>query len=162
MDITIKKMETADEIRGKAFVHWKSWHEAYPGLVDQGYLDAMTLEKIEKNSFRWPYNMLVAKDGDRVIGFTCYGECRDEDMPDAGEVIAIYTLSEYYGTGVGQKLMAAALDKLDNPRIVLWVLKGNGRAIRFYEKCGFRMDGSEKELTLGTPVTAVRMILVRE
>ncbi len=42
MDIEIKKMETDEEKRGKAFVHWKSWHEAYPGLVDQGYLEDKT------------------------------------------------------------------------------------------------------------------------
>ncbi len=34
MRFEIKRMETEEEIRGKAFVHWKSWHEAYPGLVD--------------------------------------------------------------------------------------------------------------------------------
>lgn len=33
MQITIKKMETDDEIRGKAYVHWKSWQEAYPGML---------------------------------------------------------------------------------------------------------------------------------
>jgi ribosomal protein S18 acetylase RimI-like enzyme len=32
------------------------------------------------------------------------------------------------------------------PGVRLWVLKENGRAIRFYEKCGFRPDGEEKEL----------------
>lgn len=162
MEITIKKMESDDEIRGKAYVHWKSWHEAYPGLVDQGYLDAMTLDKCEANAFRWPDNMMVAKDGDRVIGFVCYGNCRDEDLTDAGEVIAVYTLSEYYGKGVGQRLMRAALDQLNQPQVVLWVLKGNGRAVRFYEKCGFRTDGTEKELILKTPVTALRMMLKRQ
>ena len=29
------------------------------------------------------------------------------------------------------------------PKICLWVLKDNGRAIRFYEKSGFRPDGEE-------------------
>ena len=53
MNIELKKMETDDEIKGKAYVHWKSWHEAYPGLVDQGYLDAMTLEKCEKMAYSY-------------------------------------------------------------------------------------------------------------
>ena len=39
MSIIIKRMETDEEIRGKAFVHWKSWHETYPGFVSQEYLD---------------------------------------------------------------------------------------------------------------------------
>ena len=41
MEIIIKPMETEDEIRGKAFVHWKSWQESYRGIVDDGYLDRM-------------------------------------------------------------------------------------------------------------------------
>lgn len=41
----IKKMETEDETNGKGYVHWKSWHETYPGLVDSRYMDSITLEK---------------------------------------------------------------------------------------------------------------------
>ena len=67
MNIELKKMETDDEIRGKAYVHWKSWHEAYPGLVDQGYLDAMTLEKCEKMAYSWPDNLIVAKDNGQLM-----------------------------------------------------------------------------------------------
>ena len=54
MDIEIKKMETEEETRGKAYVHWRAWHEAYPGLVSQEYLDRLTLKKCEKISFDWP------------------------------------------------------------------------------------------------------------
>ena len=53
MSIVIKKMETEEEIRGKAFVHWRGWHDAYPGLVSQAHLDRLTLEECEKNAFRW-------------------------------------------------------------------------------------------------------------
>ncbi len=38
------------------------------------------------------------------------------------------------------------------------VLKENKRAIRFYEKCGFRFDGREEEITLEIPIVEVRMI----
>jgi hypothetical protein len=40
-------METEDEIKGKAYVHWRAWHEAYPDLVSQEYLNQLTLEKCE-------------------------------------------------------------------------------------------------------------------
>ena len=52
MNIVIKKMESDDEIKGKAYVHWKSWQEAYSGIVDQRYLDSLTLEKCEKTAYR--------------------------------------------------------------------------------------------------------------
>ena len=60
MSITIKKMETDAEIRGKALVHWRAWNEAYAGLVSQDYLDKLTLERCEKMAFSWPDNPVVA------------------------------------------------------------------------------------------------------
>lgn len=141
MQITIKRMETEDEIKGKAFVHWRSWHEAYPGLVDQGYLDALTLDKCEKMAHNWQDNLIAAKHDGRVIGFVGYGD-RGAESSDTGEIFALYMLSEYYGTGVARQLMNAGLERLKNyPQICLWVLKENKRAIRFYQKCGFLPDG---------------------
>jgi len=160
MDIIIKSMETEDEIRGKAFVHWKSWQESYRGMVDEGYLDRMTLADAEEKAFRWRDNILVARDGERVVGFVGYGMSREDD--GAGEVFAIYVLEEYQKRGVGYALMRKALALLDGCRVVyLWVLKENDKAIRFYERAGFRADGTEKEIMLGTPVKGVRMALTR-
>ena len=68
-------------------------------------------------------------------------------------------LSEYYGKGVAQQLMKAALERLKNyPKIVLWVLKENGRAIRFYRKCGFVPDGKEL-LSPNIGAAEIRMVL---
>ena len=140
----IRPAETDEEKRGKAYVHWKAWHEAYPGLIRQDYLDRITLEQCEKIAFTWTDNLLVAKDHGRVIGFVGYGT-RDERHPEIGEVFALYVLSDYYGTGAARQLMAAALEQLSGrDRICLWTLKENRRAIRFYEKCGFFPDGESK------------------
>lgn len=157
--IIIKPMETDDEIRGKAFVHWRSWHEAYRGIVDSEYLDKLTLEKCEEIAFRWRDSILVATDSGNVVGFAGYGKCNDADLPDAGELFALYVLPEYYGTGLGRRLTDVALSNLNQAKIALWVLKENPRAIRFYEKYGFRADGSEKTVKLGSPVSVIRMIL---
>ncbi len=155
MNIIIKAMETEAEIRGKAYVHWKSWQEAYPGLVSPAYLEKLSLEKCEEIAFRRPENTLVAKDGERVLGFVCYG---GGDDPDTGEIFALYVLAAYYGTGLGRRLMDAGLERLrDCPEVRLWVLQGNARAIRFYEKCGFRSDGAEKKL----PALSAREIRMR-
>lgn len=159
--ITIKKMETDDEIRGKGYVHYKAWQQAYTGLVDQSCLDKMSVEKCVEIAYKWPDNLLVAKDGERVVGFVGYGDCRNDDMKDAGEVFAIYVLAEYYGKGVGRALMDAALDLLPQDRVAVWVLQGNKRAIRFYEKCGFRSDGKSDTKILGSPITEIRMVLKR-
>ena len=158
MEFEIKKMETDGEIAGKAYVHWKSWQEAYKGLVDASYLEALTLEKCTAAAFKYPENTLVAKVGEKVAGFCAYGEGRVEDLPGAWEIYALYVLPEYYGTGIGMALMNAGLEKLEGKRAFVRVLKKNARAIRFYEKCGFMRDGFEQELVIGTPVTVIRMV----
>ena len=141
MCIIIKRMETDEEIRGKAYIHWKSWHETYSGFVSQEYLDKLTYKKCESMAFSWRDNLIVAMDGNTVIGFVCYGN-HGEESTDAGEIFALYVLSEYYGTGVGLRLMQAGLKELSTyPEVYLWVLKDNKRAIRFYEKCGFVLTG---------------------
>ena len=141
--ITIKQMETDAEIRGKAYVHWSCWHEAYADVVSAAYLEKLTLEKCEQMAFQWRDNILVAKDGERVVGFAGYGEA----APDTGELFALYVLKEYRGSGVAQSLMSAAAERLSAyPKIGLWVLKENPRAIRFYEKHGFRADGAQMRL----------------
>ena len=160
MGIILKKMETDEEIKGKAYVHWKSWHEAYVGIVSQEYLDKLTLEKCEKMAVSWPDNTIVAKENGNVIGFVCYGD-RGEEAPDNGEIFALYVLADYYGKGVGRKLMDAGLEHIKRfPQVRLWVLKENRRAIRFYEKCGFLPDGSEMT-SPNISATEIRMTLKR-
>lgn len=162
MAVTTKPMETPAEMEGRGYVHWKAWQETYTGLIDQSYLDSLSLEKQIGIARQHPENTLVAKDGDRVVGFVVYGPYRWEDLPSTGEVMAIYILKEYYGQKVGYALMHTALKALSGYGCVaLWVLKGNERAIRFYEKCGFRFDGAEKTGTMGRPVTELRMIWER-
>lgn len=159
----IKKMETEEEIDGKGYVHYKSWHETYTGLVDAAYMEQTTLAKCTSVAHQWTDNILVAKDGGKVIGFAAYGPYRDDTLPGHGELYAIYVLAEYHDRKVGYELMQAVLGQLsDYSKIAVWVLAGNDRAIRFYEKCGFRFDGTEAEILLGTPNTELRMIYTRD
>ena len=158
----IKPMEREEEIIGKGYVHYKSWHETYTGLVDAGYMERHTLEKCIKIAHKWPDNILVAKDGEKVVGFVGYGPYRDETLPAHGEVFALYVLAAYHGKRIGYELMNAAFQALsDYQKIAVWVLKGNERAIRFYKRYGFHFDGAEAEILLGTSNTELRMIYER-
>ena len=105
----------------------------------------------------------IVKEKISFVGFAVYSPSRDEDLMDAGEVVAIYVLSEYYGHKIGYRLMNEAVSRLsENNTIFVWVLEQNERAIRFYHRYGFEFDGCKKQLNLGTPVPAVRMIMKRE
>ena len=55
---------------------------------------------------------------------------------DNAELHALYVLSEYQGQGIGGRLLEAA-----GPVTRLWVLEENREARRFYEVCGWSMDG---------------------
>lgn len=136
--------------------------ETYSDLVDAEYLKKITLERTMEIAHRWLNNILVAKDGNKVIGFVGYGAYRDNFLPEYGEIYTIYMLEAYYGKKIGYELLNAAFEKLaDYKKIAVWVLKGNERAIRFYERYGFRFDGVEAEIMLDTPNTKLRMIYER-
>ena len=157
--ICIKSAETDEELCGRGYVHCTAWQEAYRGIVCDRYLDTMTVEATTARARRFPENTLVAKYGEKVVGFAVYSASRDEDLMNAGEIDAIYVLSEYYDRKIGYRLMNEAFSRLSEYNtIFLWVFEKNERAIRFYHKYGFEFDGCKKEWTLGTPVTIVRMV----
>lgn len=59
--------------------------------------------------------------------------------------------------------MNASFKKLsDYKQIIVWVLKGNEGAIKFYERYGFCFDGTEKEIKLGTSNTELKMVYTRQ
>ena len=158
MKTIIKTMETPEEIEGKSLVHWQTWREAYDDLLPADFQETMTLEKCRFFSQKYPENTLIAMDGKKVVGFISYGNYRDETI-QAGEIIALYVLKDYYGKGVSKQLMHAAFVALGQfSEIYLWVLKDNKRAIAFYQKMVFTIDGPEKILELGKPVKELRMV----
>ncbi|HEM6340772.1 TPA: GNAT family N-acetyltransferase [Streptococcus suis] len=157
----IKPLETKSEILGKAYVHWKSWQEAYADLLPQEFLkNTYTLERCQDWAVRYPQNILIAVMDEKVVGFACYGSSSQEDLQEAGELYALYVLADYYDQGIGYQLIQAALEKLQSYQTVsLWVLEGNTRAIAFYEKVGFEFDGVKKIVHLGAERIEHRMIL---
>jgi GNAT superfamily N-acetyltransferase len=103
---------------------------------------------------------LVAVNGSTICGLATTGLCRDVDLSNFGELVAIYVDPAYMRTGVGRLLIAAARERLRAVGVrqaALWVLDGNARARRFYERDGWRFDGTRRTRTYGnTPVVEVR------
>ncbi|WP_017555526.1 GNAT family N-acetyltransferase [Nocardiopsis baichengensis] len=112
------------------------WRSAYRGLVPDGVLDGLE-PRPERRTAQLDdpgSTDLVATVDGRVAGWLSYGPARDGDAPDA------------WRSGVGSALMRAALPALDGAPALLWVLKGNERAIAFYSAFGFVPDGAERAL----------------
>lgn len=63
---------------------------------------------------------------------------------DRAQILAIHSLPESWGTGLGHTLLIEALKQIDGRPVFLWAFKENSRACRFYEKHGFHWDGTER------------------
>lgn len=146
-----------------------AWQAAYRGLMPDGYLDAMgegrerAAERLrERLSDPAGSLMLVVEDDDRrVVGMSVYGPARDDGEPrSCGQLHAINLEPRMWGTGLGQALLAEAQLRLAADgywEAYLWVVDGNARARRFYERSGWRCDGGTKlDDDFGTGVTEVR------
>jgi ribosomal protein S18 acetylase RimI-like enzyme len=155
---------TMNDALGRAQVHYRAWNETYTGLVDQRYLDSRSIEKCLESGKRFGLPYLVADDNGQIVGFSYYRTCCDEDLVAAGEVMAIYVLKSHQHQGVGRRLMESSLEKLTHySKVVVWVLKQNLPAIRFYERMGFQMDSTMKSVRVMDKVVLeeIRMVLTR-
>lgn len=137
--------DDADEL---SRVHVRTWQIAYAGLIPRAVLDGLD---ITARGARWrssladPLNQgrtWIALRDDEVVGFASSGPARGDDPPWPLELWALYVHPHHHGSGAAARLADAALGELP---AFLWVLRGNARAIRFYEKIGFALDGATKD-----------------
>ncbi|WP_327255459.1 GNAT family N-acetyltransferase [Streptomyces sp. NBC_01244] len=81
----------------------------------------------------------VVRSGVEVVGILCG---RRDEMVTLGPM---YLVNEAQGQGIGGRLMDEFLPWANGASTHLWVTDYNARAIRFYERYGFRSTG-EREL----------------
>lgn len=162
----IRRM-TVEDCDAVARVRVSGWRYAYAGLMPQSYLDAMSAgeyaERLRGFLSDGPDTTahLVAERGGGVVGWACYGPCRDDGASATqGEVYALYVAPDEMATGVGRALMAELTSRAEArglSELLLWVVEENHRARRFYEKAGFAPDGLEESYEVaGVRVPEVR------
>ena len=144
------------DVRELAELHITVWRAAYKGLMPQVILDSLSLQNRKtqwQNSLRHPDEQVYLYEKEnQVLGFLSLGPQRDEDKDKqtTTELYTLYVSPEAWGKGIGRDLWLSALTHLNGyNEVSLWVLKGNRRAIRFYEKAGFEHDGHEKTERFG-------------
>lgn len=146
---------------GRGYVHFAAWRETYSDLMDERFLRAHTLEACVGYARAYPDNGFVALAEDRVVGFVCLNRAARDfvSVPGAAEIVALYVLCACQGQGIGTALLARCLAECPERDIALFVLSGNERAIRFYERRGFHFTG--KTLTEerdGAQITEMEMV----
>lgn len=142
-----------DDASSIARIQVAAWRAAYAQDMPREYLERMNAED---RAQRW---RKALSDGNRRIlvsidetgvpaGFCVFGSYRGA-AADAGlgELIALNVLPSAWRKGHGRELCQSVLGHARETgwdRLYLWVLKGNSRALAFYERQGFHPDGTER------------------
>lgn len=114
-----------------------AWHEAHDLLMAPEIVAMRNLSTFVTRLDGLIDNALVAVTNDRITGFSAIL---------ANEIDQFYVDADSRGTGLAQELMAATETALAEKGVtdaVLQCAKGNIRAHRFYEKCGWFDSGVE-------------------
>ncbi|MFD5844759.1 GNAT family N-acetyltransferase [Streptomyces chartreusis] len=164
--IRIRPMTPADCDR-VAEIRIGGWRSAYRGLIPQSYLDALDVAQDAERRRGYfskgdgsVVDLVAVRDGE-VVGWACHGPYRDGEVrTEDVELYAIYVDPGRYGAGIGHALLQESVRRCTaagHPRMLLWVLKDNARARRFYERAGFHADGAEEPFEVeGVEVPEVR------
>ena len=95
-----------------------------------------------------------------VVGFACFGSCRDSDDAALGELYAINLDPSHWGPGIRPPSAVGGrrrADRLRWRRPVLWVVPENARARGLYESAGWVDDGGRRhDEVLGARVDEMR------
>jgi ribosomal protein S18 acetylase RimI-like enzyme len=145
MIATIRPVRLEDAA-GIARVHVDSWRSTYKGLIADEFLAALSYQR--RTQFWSQYIsdlqnirfLFVAEARpDEIVGFVSAGPEGEGDLDYPGELYAIYLLLQAQGQGVGRKLVDVAKRELCQrsfSSMLLWVLKDNQPARKFYEAVG--------------------------
>jgi GNAT superfamily N-acetyltransferase len=159
-----------EDAEAMARVHLQSWRESYAGIVPDEILKNLNMAERVKGwksqlgpAYQGPRFNFVAEDSqDGVVGFASGGPLRTEwgsdmhlpeelkDFSD-GEFYAIYLLKSHSRRGVGKRLFECVVQGLKAKgfkSMLVWVLKDNAPARRFYEAMGGLEIGKSK-ITIG-------------
>jgi ribosomal protein S18 acetylase RimI-like enzyme len=144
---------TAGDVDAIAALHVASWLAAYSGIVPDAFLRGVTLES---RIVRWgqavdpsvsPHTeTVVAEEGGTVLGVCSFGPRRQPAGDGVGEVYALHVRPDMRRFGLGKLLLDHAVQRLTARgfvNCVLWVLRDNANARRFYEAQGWAFTGEE-------------------
>jgi GNAT superfamily N-acetyltransferase len=156
-DVTIRR-GVPDDAEALSELHLDCWDDAYAGLVAPEILAERRMrvqERIDswRDSLERGVVIWLAEHEDGLIGFAGAEPGNDEDLTGLLELRVLYVRAAWWGTSVGHELFVRAVGDAAS---YLCVLEGNSRAIRFYERQGYRTDGSVEDAPEGRHLRMVR------
>jgi GNAT superfamily N-acetyltransferase len=140
------RVATPDDADAIERVRTDTWRDAYRGLMPDDVLGRLGYDGTRRREHMatrmTPQQfVLVAEHDGEVVGFVNGGPSRVEEPAHPGEIYAIYVLPAHQGHGHGAALMRRAARELVSRGwrgMLIWVLRENDPARRFYERMGGR------------------------
>ncbi len=126
-----------EDARQIAEILVEDWQIAYRGIIDDAYLDSMSVEeRVQREAQRYRI-YTVAAAGEEVLGFA-WNELIDDEAADC-EIIALYVRHAKRKSGIGRALFLHSMESFraaSRKTMIVWCLKENDEARKFYEKMG--------------------------
>lgn len=129
-------------------LHVTIWRQAYAGLMPDEALAALDVGQRVEMWRRWlgdanAPGALGAFDAttDDLVGWVTVGHPRDANPPAPEELWVLNVERRHQGTGLATVMLDEALG---DRAAYLWVVEGNERAIAFYRRHGFQLDGTRQ------------------
>jgi ribosomal protein S18 acetylase RimI-like enzyme len=146
---------TLDDTEAIVSVTASGWRERYQEIVPPERLADLPVERWRHEisvGLRRPVDdafTQVAELGGKFVGYSyVMAPGRDGDLtPTAAEIVGMYVAPAHWREGIGTALLDATVERLrelEYEEAVLWVFKENRAARRFYNRHGFKADGSER------------------
>ncbi|GIN40205.1 MULTISPECIES: GNAT family N-acetyltransferase [Heyndrickxia] len=140
------RVGTINDIKGLAKVHYESWITTYTGMFSEETFKKRTYERVLENwrprleNLDPNYRCFLAEtDEGEIFAFAECGKERTGDFNIDSELYTIYMLELFHQKGIGKLLFQKVIEFLNDQgfhSLLVWVLKDNHSARKFYEKLG--------------------------
>ena len=137
------RLNRLEDQEGMAKIKVDSWQHTYKNIIEQKYLDSLNYEE-QTNKYidsfdEYKNTVLVAEDTNnhKIIGYACFST-EPNEFADS-ELISLYLDPKHTKKGIGTSLfreVTKELKKYNKKTMILWCIKENKNAIKFYEKLG--------------------------
>lgn len=152
------RVANQNDIPALAQLHCQGWKDSYEDLVPQDYLDGLAPQEFTEKWQKWMGDdistTLIAEDKNGTpVGFSMFGALKTQ-VPGqsairpvySSELYAIYLDKNHWGKGLAQQFFQKTAENLKDQKhysMALWVVGGNKRACKFYEKMGGQRIGKK-------------------
>lgn len=137
------RLNTIEDQTAIAKIKIDSWKYTYKGIIDEEYLSSLNYQeqtdKYIASFAEYKKSVLIAEHQKtkEIVGYSCFSTEPNEYAES--ELISIYLNPKHLRKGIGSCLLRETikeLKKYNKKNMILWCLKDNTKAIKFYEKMG--------------------------